>query len=195
MTVMSRPAGRLGASARRVHAASFSDARRPVPCLGPARRQFLPVSPPPPRFSAVPPVLPAPRVSAVPPVSPPPRVSLSLPVSPPPPMSLPPPMPARTGPRLCTPPDSAHTVSRVDDEAQLHLSCQKSSRSGCQDATAAPADLAIAEFAPRRGLTADRARGPGTESPARRAGSARDGRPGRAGRAGGINYNTLALRT
>lgn len=56
--------------------------------------------------------------------------------------------------RLCTPPDSAHTVSRVDDEAQLHLSCQKSSRSGCQDATAASADIAVEELAPRRGLTA-----------------------------------------
>ncbi len=54
VTVMARPAWRLSASARRVHVASFPDARRPMPCPGAARRPFLPVSSPPP-ISSLPP--------------------------------------------------------------------------------------------------------------------------------------------
>jgi hypothetical protein len=46
MTVMPRPAWRIGASARRVHRASLSDASRPMPCPGAACRPFVPVSSP-----------------------------------------------------------------------------------------------------------------------------------------------------
>src|SRR5215469_9780112 len=101
-------------------------------------------------------------------------------------MSLPPPIPPIPGPRLCTPPDSAHTVSRVDDEAQLRLSCQKSRRSGCQDATAAPADITVAQLAQRRGLTADGARAvrAGNAAAASRMGAAWVGQEGCAGPGG-----------
>ena len=46
MPVMPRPAWRVGASARRVHRASLSDASRPMPCPGAACRPFVPVSSP-----------------------------------------------------------------------------------------------------------------------------------------------------
>jgi hypothetical protein len=58
---MPGPARRFCASARRVHRASFSDARRPMPCPGAACRPFLPVSPPPSPISSpwlIPPIPP-----------------------------------------------------------------------------------------------------------------------------------------